>query len=144
MYDYLLIRYLHFLGLFIWVGALVAELVVLQPELDRPRRRRLVMIDRVYGASAVLAVGMGLLMWFVVGKPATYYDGNAIFYLKISLAGLVGLISLYPTVWFARQHKSEVELVTTPQLIPRLIMVQLGFMAVIPLLASLMAAGVGK
>ncbi|MEM7574884.1 MAG: DUF2214 family protein [Bacteroidota bacterium] len=143
---YIIIRYLHFLGIFVWVGALTAEWVLLQPELPRKTVKRLMMIDRLYGLAAIVVVGMGLLMWFKVGKPAEFYNTNGLFHLKVGLAGAVGLLSLYPTRFFARQAKGEDQeaIVNIPPSVRQFILAELLIMIIIPLLAVLMATGLGS
>ncbi|MEL6357928.1 MAG: DUF2214 family protein, partial [Bacteroidota bacterium] len=141
----ILIRYLHFLGIFVWIGTLVAEWTLLQPELPRRTIKRLIKIDRVYGVSAIFVVAMGLLMWLGVGKPAEYYSNNPLFILKVTLAIIVGLLSIYPTRFFSRQRKGEDldTMIVIPVRVRQLVLAQLLTMIVIPLLATLMAAGVG-
>ncbi|MEM9836197.1 MAG: DUF2214 family protein [Bacteroidota bacterium] len=141
----LFVRYLHFLGLFIWVGALVAEWILLRTSLPRATVKRLAIIDRWYGLGAVVVVGTGFLQWFVVGKPAEFYNGNHLFYLKVGLATVVGLLSIYPTVFFAKNSKGDdpSSIVAIPSRVKQVVGIQLGLMVIIPMLATLMAAGVG-
>lgn len=142
----ILVRYLHFLGIFLWIGSLTAEWVLLQAEVSRKTIKRLASIDRLYGFSAILVVGMGFLLWFVVGKPAEFYNSNGIFHLKIGLAIIVGLLSLYPTIFFARNRKgTDLDtLIVIPLRVRQIVLLQLLIMALIPLLATLMAAGIGS
>lgn len=146
MYTEIIVRYLHFIGIFTWVSALAAQWLLLQPVLTRRAIQRLAKIDMVYGLSAVLVVGMGLTLWFGVGKPAEFYNTNGIFHLKVTLAVLVGLLSIIPTIFFARQRKGNApeELVEVPAKIKRIVTLELILMAIIPLLATLMAAGIGQ
>ncbi|PSR13013.1 MAG: DUF2214 domain-containing protein [Bacteroidetes bacterium] len=142
----ILARYFHFIGVFTWVATLVAEWLLLKPTLSRVEIQRLARIDSVYGLSAIVVVGMGLALWLGVGKPAEFYSGNWIFQLKISLAVLVGLLSIYPTVFFLRHRKphDDPSPIAIPPLVRRLVVLELVLMAIIPLLATLMAAGLGR
>lgn len=141
----IIIRYLHFLGILTWACTLVAEWVILRPELSRAELQRLARIDGVYGLSAIVVVATGLVQWLAVGKPADFYTGNMIFYTKVSLAVVVGLLSIYPTVFFLRERKGEADdLVTIPARVRQFIRWELILLTIIPLLAALMANGVGR
>lgn len=141
----ILVRYLHFIGIFTWVSALVLQWFLVQPILRRQQIQQLARIDAVYGLSAILVVGMGLSLWFGLGKPAEYYSLNPIFHAKVGLAVVVGLLSIYPTIFFARHRKGDpTSEVAVPARIRQVITVELLIMLVIPLLATLMAAGVGS
>ena len=142
----ILVRYLHFIGIFTWVSALVLQWFLVKPVLRRQQVRQLAKIDAVYGLSAILVVGMGLTLWFGLGKPAEYYSLNPVFHAKVGLAVVVGLLSIYPTVFFARHRKGDdlAAEIVVPARIRQVITVELLIMLVIPFLATLMAAGVGR
>lgn len=142
----LLIRYLHFIGIFVWVSTLVSEWLLVAKQLPRATIKRLLRIDRVYGVAAIIVVGTGLLQWFVVGKPAEFYTSNGIFHAKVGLAVVVGVLSVYPSLFFFRSSKGEdqTELIEVPNRVGQLINWQLALILVIPFLATLMAAGVGR
>ncbi len=89
---------------------------------------------------------MGLTLWFGLGKSTEYYSENPIFHAKVGLAVIVGLLSIYPTVFFAPHRKGDdptTEL-TIPARIRQVVTLELIIMLVIPFLATLMAAGVGR
>lgn len=146
MYAEAIVRYLHFIGIISWVSALVAQWFLLKPSLSRAEIQRLAKIDTVYGISAVLVVGMGLTLWFGVGKPAEFYNSNGIFHAKVGLAAVVGLLSIAPTVFFARNRKGDdpAEAVDVPASVRRIVLLELAIMAIIPLLATIMATGIGS
>jgi putative membrane protein len=102
----ILLRYLHFISIFAIVGSLVSEHVLLKPELTRAELKRLSRIDSVYGVSAILLLSAGLTLWFSgVGKPTVYYSKNWIFHLKITLFAIIGLLSIYPTIFLSSKAK---------------------------------------
>lgn len=146
MYEEAIVRYLHFIGILSWVSALAAQWLLLKPSLSRAEIQRLAKIDTVYGISAVLVVGMGLTLWFGVGKPAEFYNSNGIFHTKVGLAAVVGLLSIAPTVFFARNRKGDdpAEVVEVPASVRRIVLLELAIMAIIPLLATIMATGMGS
>ena len=144
MITEILLRYIHFIALFFWIGALTSEHLLLKPQMSRAAITRLARIDAVYGISAVLVVAAGLTLWFGVGKPSEFYSGNWIFHVKVGLAVIVGLLSIYPTVFFTKNRKGqESEMIDIPSNIKLLVRIQLAIMLIIPLLATLMAKGIG-
>lgn len=140
----LVVRYLHFISLFTMVSCLFAQFVLVKKTLQRAQIRLLGKLDTAYGISSILAVGAGLSLWFWLGKDASYYSENVIFWIKISLAGLLGVLSIYPTVFFIRNKNGDLEdEVHLPKAVTTLIRLELACVVVIPLLAVVMAHGVG-
>ena len=137
------IRYLHFIGILGIGSTLVAEYLLLKPALTVPEVRRLAFIDALYGLSAISVLAAGLTLWFWVGKPAGFYTANPVFHIKLVAFVLLGLLSVYPTVFFIRSRKTQAALVEVPGRVVRLIRIELAVLAVIPLLAVLMARGYG-
>ena len=139
------LRYIHFICIFTIASVLVAEHLLLKKELTRNEIGRLARIDAVYGLAALLLVGVGLTLWLgSVGKPAVYYSKNWIFHLKITLFATVGFLSIYPTIFFIRNRKGNPhETVAIPAVIFWLLRFELLILSIIPLLAGLMAKGVG-
>lgn len=143
----ILFRYLHFISIFTMVSAVVAEHLVIKPRMTRKEILRLSVLDAVYGISALLIVAFGLTLWFGegVGKPTEFYSKNWIFHLKVGLFVVMALLSIYPTVFFLKNRKSDNmdELVDIPKSIVWLIRLELLILLLIPLCATLMAKGVG-
>lgn len=145
MNTYLLIKYLHFLGIFAVVGSLTTELFLVKPELTRSEIRRLGLVDGVYGLGAILVVAAGLLLWLEVGKPAEFYSRNWIFHLKFSLFVVIGVLSIWPTVFFIKNRKGEEsETVQMPRWMIRIVYAEVAILLIMPLLAVLMANGIGQ
>ncbi len=141
----ILTRYIHFIGLFGIVSALVSEHLLLKPVMTRRELKRLFVLDSIYGISAITAIAAGFILWFGVGKAAEFYSKNWIFHLKVTLAIVLGLLSIYPTIFFFKNRKGE-DLDTTikvPKAIKMLMRLQLLIIFLLPLLAALMAKGVG-
>ena len=138
-------RYLHFISIFAIVGSLVSKHLLLKKEVTRAELDRRSKIDAVYGIAAVVLVSVGLTLWLGgIGKPAIYYTKNWIFLTKVGLFSLIGILSIYPTVFFIKNRKGDPdELVKIPQSIFWMLRLELLFLFVIPLLAGLMARGVG-
>ncbi|MBL7846489.1 MAG: DUF2214 family protein [Cyclobacteriaceae bacterium] len=145
MTSEIILRYLHFLSILTIAGTLTAEWVLLKPVLPRRDIGRIAIVDGVYGLSAIVLVAAGLTLWFGgYTKPAVYYSQNWIFLTKIGLVAAVGILSIYPTVFFIRQRKGNPdEPVTIPAAVSWSVRLELILLTVIPLLAGLMARGVG-
>ncbi|MEX1238096.1 MAG: DUF2214 family protein [Cyclobacteriaceae bacterium] len=141
----ILLRYLHFISIFTIVGVLVSEHVLLKKTLTRAEIGRLARIDAVYGLAALMLITVGLTLWLgEFGKPAVYYTKNWVFHTKLTLFLMIGILSIYPTVFFIRNRKgAQGELVEVPSSIFWVLRIELLLLAVIPLLAGLMARGVG-
>jgi putative membrane protein len=141
----LLLRYFHFISIFAIVGSLVSEHLLLKPELTRAELKRLSRIDAVYGLAALTLLGAGLTLWLSgAGKPSVYYSKNWVFHLKITLFAIIGLLSIYPTVFFIKQSKGEpAECVSIPKAIFWMLRFELLLLFIIPMLAGLMSRGVG-
>ncbi len=111
--------------------------------------KKLTVVDGIYGLSSVFLVATGLLRVFYFGKGDTYYFANWIFILKFSLFILVGLLSIYPTVLFLKLNKklkkSAEPSIEIPKfsLVKRIVISEILIVLIIPLLAILMAQGVG-
>lgn len=141
----IILRYLHFISIFVIVGSLVSELVLLRRELTRTELVRLATIDGAYGLAALTLLGVGLTLWLAgFGKPASFYSNNWIFLTKIGLFALIGILSIYPTVFFLKNRKgNEKEIVKIPKAIFWMLRVELILLCIIPMLAGLMAKGIG-
>ena len=138
-----LIKYLHILGIMVIAAMLIAEHIMLKPSLPLDSLRKLARIDGIYGAAAFVVLMAGLLMWFSVGKPASFYTGNPIFLLKVSLFVIMGLLSIYPTVFIIRAARARTATIEIPRQIILLVRMELLLLCIIPLLAVLMAKGIG-
>jgi putative membrane protein len=141
----IILRYLHFVSIFTIVSTLVSEHLIIQATMTRKEIRRLATIDSVYGMAALTLLAVGLTLWLGgYGKPTEFYSQNPIFHLKLTLFVAVGLLSIYPTVFFIKNRKGDThENVTIPKAITWMIRMELLLLFIIPILAGLMAKGIG-
>jgi len=140
----IILRYIHFISIFVIVGTLVSEHLLLKKEMTPNELNRLSRIDAVYGLAALTLLGVGLTLWLGgISKPSIYYTQNWIFILKISLFGVIGLLSAYPTIYFIKKRSSLEEKIKIPPAIFWMLRLELLLLFIIPLLAGLMARGVG-
>ena len=140
----ILVRYLHFLSLVFLVTAVIGQLYFLKGQMTRREIARVQRLDILYAAMVVVVLATGFAQWFWVGKPAEFYSSNPVFHTKVTLFLVVGILSVYPSVFFGKQKKGDLaEIVDVPVGIAWSIRVELVLLALMPLLASLMAKGIG-
>jgi putative membrane protein len=141
----LILRYFHFASIFTIVGTLVSEYSMLESTLTRKSIQRLSKLDQVYGLAALSLLCVGLTLWLGgYGKPSEFYSGNPIFHLKLALFIAVGLLSIYPTVFFIKNRQGDPhEIVAIPTSIFWMIRLEILLLFTIPILAGLMAKGIG-
>lgn len=139
-----IIRYIHIMGIILLSSMLIAENLLLSTPLKVGAIKKLVKIDSLYAVGAVLTLGAGLFLWLVVGKPSTFYQHNPIFHIKIGLFLFIALISLFPTHFLLKNRHNEIAAITLPQKIIFIKRLELALLCIIPLLATLMAKGIGN
>lgn len=144
-----LVVYLHFAAMILIAVSLAIEYLICVPGLARERMRLLARIDLLYLIAAILALATGVarLIWF--GKGAGFYLYNPVFYIKLALFVAVGLISVPPTMQYLRWVRmlktgagavaADFEVLRAR----RYLLAELVLFAFIPLLAVLMARGIG-
>jgi putative membrane protein len=146
MTPIVLARYIHFIAVFAIVGALVAEQFVVTKSMTRKQIKTTFAIDGIYGLGALLVIVAGLILWFWVGKPAEFYTKNWIFHTKLTLFVLLGLLSIYPSVFFFKNRKGHDlnEQIDVPKLVMVCLRLELILLFLIPIAATLMSLGIGS
>ncbi len=138
-----LVRYVHFIGILTLAATLFHEYLSLKPATPAATIQRLARVDAVYGLSALTVLAAGLALWFLVGKPASFYSGNVLFHLKLGLFVVIGVLSIYPTVFLLRQRNADAGTVVVPRRLLLVLKVEMAMLVLMPLLAVLMARGYG-
>jgi putative membrane protein len=145
-----LVAFGHFLAFFALTAALVLTLALLDESMSVEVARRVRRADRFAGLAAGLLLLFGGLRVFYFEKGVDYYVDNLFFQIKIGLFLLAALISIYPTVCFAR-WKSELDRGSAPvpgagqvRRLRRALHTELVLIIGILLCASLMARGFGS
>ena len=140
--------YVHLICIIAVFCCLILELRLVKETVSWNTLRLLNKIDGIYGIAAILVVATGLLNWIVFGKGYDYYAGNILFIIKFSLFIVVGLLSIFPTVMFAKLKKRNKEeppsslTLLYHDKIRKVIILEIAIMSCIPLLAELMANGI--
>ena len=118
-----LVAYLHYLAIVLLAGFLVAEMVVCRPPLQAEQVRLLPRLG--------------------------FYLPNPFFIAKLALYVAVAVLSIKPTTSFLRWRRRLTESDTLPPpaeiaTARRLIHVEVALLALMPLMAVLMARGIGR
>ncbi len=139
-----LLAWAHHLSAFALLAVLFSEWCLTAHELDAPRLRLLARLDLGYGAlaGAVLLAGLARLAWG--SKGWAFYAGNPLFWTKLGLFGLIGLLSITPTLRILRwSREGRAPDATAQRAVRRWMGAQLLLIPLLLLLAPLMARGVG-
>ena len=144
-----LIAYVHYLGIILCFGALLFERIILKINLNKNKILSLVIADLIYGIAGLAILITGILRVKFYGQGSEFYTNNPVFWLKVTLYILVGLISLYPTttyiLWAIPLSRNKLPVISE-NLVKRfklLITTELVGFAVIPFFATLIARGIG-
>ncbi|MFN8434405.1 MAG: DUF2214 family protein [Anaerolineales bacterium] len=93
---------LHHIAAFTMTACLVYEFIAFRRSLSAGEVRRIQQVDLWYGISAGVLLVAGLLRVFIFEKGASYYGANPLFWVKMALFVLVGILSIYPTIRYIR------------------------------------------
>lgn len=93
---------LHHIAAFTMTACLVYEFIALRKSISSVEVRRIQQVDLWYGISAGVLLVAGLLRVFIFEKGASYYGANPLFWVKMALFVLVGILSIYPTIRYIR------------------------------------------
>lgn len=144
-----LLAYAHILAILTMVVFLASEAALCRAEwMNAAVVERLRKIDLIYGIAAVAVLVTGLLRVFLGAKGASWYASNPLFYVKLALFVAIGLLSIKPTLMFARWQRTLKASGALPgpaeiQKVRRLVMVQAHILPFIPLAAVFLARGFG-
>ncbi len=143
------VAYVHYLSFMLCFAALVLERRLIKANPNKGEATLMVITDVVYGLAALALLVSGILRVLYFGQGSEFYTENPLFWWKVGLYLGVGGLSLYPTVtyilWAIPLRKGELPQVSEA-LAGRLawiLNIELVGFALVPLLATLMARGVG-
>jgi len=144
-----LLAYLHYLTIILIGAFLTAELILCRPGLTAAQVRLLPRLDIVFFVSALGALATGLLRLSFYAKGVGFYLPNPAFIAKMALFLAVALMSIFPTLRFIR-WRNGLEAGSGPPTadevarVRRVLHIELGLFALMPLMAVLMARGIGR
>ena len=93
---------LHHICAFTLSACLIYEFIAFRKDLAVEEARRIQRVDLWYGISAGLLVAVGLLRVFFFEKGAPFYAANLMFWVKMALFVIVGILSIYPTIRYIK------------------------------------------
>jgi len=134
-------RYLHFIGIMGLASTLVMQHLVIATEVTQKELKKMIFLDIIYAICVLITLIAGLMLWLSVGKDASFYSTNWVFHVKLTLFIVIGLLSIYPTLFFKKSKKMGAEIVKIPKMIIMLIRMQLLLVFIIPFLGALIAKG---
>lgn len=144
-----ILAYLHFMAVFVLFAFLTAQAMVLRAPLDADRVRLLGRLDLWYFGAALAALATGLARLWLGAKGASFHLGAWPFHAKIALYIAVALISIVPTLSFRRWRRAgerdaswQVPAAEQRRM-RRFVMIEVHLAALIPVLAVMMARGLG-
>ena len=144
-----LVAYVHYLGIILCFGSLLFERLTLDIDLDRNQTISMIIADVIYGIAGVAILVTGILRVKYFGQGGDFYTENPIFWIKVVLYILVGLLSLYPTItyitWAIPLSKNKLPEISQ-NLVDKfriIILTELVGFSIIPLFATFMARGIG-
>ena len=149
MLNVVLLDWFHHIAAFGLVAVLVVEMALCKPGLNGQQMRLLSLYDALYGIFAGLLLTAGFLRVYMGVKGAAFYWGNPVFHTKLTFFVLMGLLSIAPTIRYIRWRKA---FAADPKFTPTvaeirntrlLLHIQATLLLFIPLLAALMARGMG-
>ena len=100
-----LLAYAHYISIFALASVIIAELALLRKTMLADLARRMRIVDRWYGITAGLVILTGVLRLNLGLKGSQFYVHNPVFWTKMALFVIVGLISIVPTVAYIRWDK---------------------------------------
>ena len=138
----------HHLALLLMVAVLAGEAVLLRQTVQEPVLRILGRLDLFYGLSAAALLLFGGARLGASPKGILFYSDNWVFWLKLAVFGLIGLMSIVPTVRFIRWRRAFAAHGTLPdEAVWRStrfwVMAQLHLLPVVAVAAAAMARGLG-
>lgn len=144
-----LLAYAHYIAIFSVIVFLTSEAALCRPEwLNAAVVHRLARLDLLYlaAATAVVLTGLARAHWGLKGPD--WYWHQPLLHAKVGVFVVIGLLSLRPTFAFLRWRRAERATGALPdaqevRAVRRGIMVQAHLLLVIPLLAAMLARGVG-
>ncbi len=144
-----LLAYFHHIAAFALVAILFVETALCKPGMTSAQTRQLTRYDLFYGMLAGVLLVAGFARVYLGAKGAAFYWGNPVFHAKVGVFLLIGLLSVPPTLRYFKWGKA---LKTNPSFTPsvdeikgtrKFIHIQALLIVVVPLLAALMARGIG-
>jgi putative membrane protein len=141
---------LHHLAVFSLIAVVAAEIVLLRPGLDAAAITRIARIDLAFGIIAAVVVIAGVLRVFFGIKGADYYLHNHVFWTKMVVFALVGILSIRPTMRFIAWRRAvaadpnALSAAKEIKAAKMIVHIEATLILLLPILAAAMARGYGS
>jgi putative membrane protein len=135
----------HHLVIFVIFGLLFGEMVLLHGGVNAASLKRIARFDVLYGIFATLIIVVGFSRAIFAAKGWAYYSHNGFFWAKIGTFVVIGLLSIMPTIAFARWRRSGTA--PEPEALRKVkiyVHIELALFMLLPLFAAAMARGYGE
>ena len=145
-----LLAYLHFTAVFVLFAFISIELVLLKTELTAATIRQLGRMDLWYFGSAIVVLATGFARLVFGAKGPAFYLQSWPVYVKIALFLAVVIVSIDPTLRFIHWRRSldhDPAWRVPPEeqrRMRRRVLLEVHVAALIPLVAVIMARGLGR
>lgn len=145
----LLLAVVHHILIFSIAAVLAFEVGAVRQGLTATDIRRVARVDAWYGILAALIIAVGFVRAIYAAKGWAYYSVNTFFWAKLIAFGIVGLLSVPPTVAYIRWRnalKKDASFLPAPGAIAsarRFLWMEVVVFAFIPIFAAAMARGYG-
>ena len=143
------IAYVHYLSFMVCFGALIYERISVKAEPSKQEAISMLIADIIYGIAGITLLVSGIYRVIKFGQGTEFYIQNPVFWTKMIVFGLVGSLSLYPTItyvlWAIPISKGQLPIVSEnlASRLKTIINIELVGFGSIPFIASLMARGIG-
>ncbi len=139
---------LHLLGLGVGLGSIWARARALSGPLDRAGFRRVFYADTLWGVSAVLWIGTGLVRVLAgLEKGTDYYLHNHVFWIKMALLLAILVLEISPMLalirWRTQVARGESPDTSAAGRFARISYIQAVIVVLMVLAATAMARGMG-
>lgn len=105
MWTDFLLASLHHVLVFSLFAILAVEIVYAKPGMSADTLRRVAKVDGLYGGVSLAVIIVGFLRAIYGLRGWDYYEGNILFWVKIGMFLVVGLLSIAPTLAFLKWTK---------------------------------------
>jgi len=145
----LLLAVVHHLLAFGIAAAITAQLVLVRPGMQPPAVQLAAKYDVALGIMSASLVLIGFSRVFFGAKGSEFYIHNHVFWTKVVLFAIVGLMSIKPTRAFLRWRKAQAaDAAFAPgeeeiRSIRKTLMTEIHIFALLPIAAAAMARGYG-
>ena len=140
----MLMRSLHLIALLVLITAVLIHNIGFSRQLNREDIINLRRVDRAIHGGMALILLAGLALWLWVGKPAAFYNGNGLFHIKLLLFVIFVLLAGNNTLFLRRHRQLDAAHTVTFSSARRVgLRLEMALLLIIPVLAYLMARGVG-